>query len=1028
LHAIRANVCLDLAQPIKQTFAQVFLIPLRALIDVLLNRFIPMLTPVLLSRYSLLSLVCCCLSLIVLGDVRAQTGTVTGSVSNAATRAYLEGAVVEITTLGRMALTDADGRYILRDVPEGTHQVRASYLGLDADSRGIAVVAAQAAQLDFDLSSSVYTLDRLIVTGEREGNAAALTRQRTADNNKNVVSMDAYGNLTNENVGELLVRLPGVAGVIDDMGQVGGIIVRGIDPTLNTFTVDGNLQSSSGGFSRDYRTNSLNAAPFDEVEVIKAPTPDMAADSLGGNVNLKTRSAFAMKKKRDTTYRLSANWGPSFTRQTPRRADSPIRPVANFTHKEIFDAFGGKRNLAISLSAYHIDKSFGNYKVINDYQRTTETPAYLWDYRTTDNLEVGRTDTISLRVDYKLSENTKFYVGTIYNDTFQTAAKSYTMRAFTNQRVAPLNGSGVPTGTNGIMPGYTDAFTEVRAVADSKVQLNSTEFSFYTRERQVQFGGDHKIDRLLIEGNVSYNENQANLGNGRRRGSEGGGVFTMEVASVGWTIDRSASDIYPVLTQTSGSDIYDGGSYRSGLHTIRDNERNTEVWNAGLSATYDLPTDLPVQLKAGYKYREQFVAEKGGDRRWNYIGSDPLSVLDSPDLRTVDGERLGRELPFADPDTVTEHILNNPTQWREDIYYGETRKFIGTRNVTESIDAGYLQGRTRFGKLGILAGARYEYTGVKSFGYLPSRVLTTTAQRNADPIGSARLDQANELRSSGGYGKWFPGAHLNYNFRNGFQARASWSNSIGRPAFTNFLPAQTANVTAQTLTINNAGLKPQFSENVDLSLAYYYEPVGQVSVGYFRKNIRDYIVTGQIGQVGNGPGNGYNGDYEGYTLISSFNGGVADVSGWEINYQQQFTSLPGAFKGLGVFANYTTLTTEGNYGGASRKKNQLAGFVPESGNAGLTYRLGGFSARALVNYKGSYLATYAVDESALYYGYSRTSVNVNVSYQISPRLTVFLDVPNVTNAPQRFYRYTEDRLAQWNESFTTVNFGISGRF
>lgn len=957
-----------------------------------------------------------------------QAGSITGLVSNAATQALLHGAEVKIAGSSRTALTDAAGRYELRDLTPGEYYLTASYLGLDAGTSLVRVEPGGAIVQNFDLNSTVYALGTFIITGEREGNAAALTRQRTAENQKNVISTDAYGNLTNENVGELLIRLPGVAGVIDDFGQVGGIIVRGIDPALNTFTVDGNLQSSSGGFSRDYRTNSLNAAPFDEVEVIKAPTPDMAADSLGGNVNLKTRSAFNMKQRREVTYRLGLNWGPSFTSQTPRRADDPVKPFGNLTYKEIFDAFGGKRNLAISLSAYHIDKVFGNYKVVEDYQRTVNSPAYLWDYRTIDNLEVGRTTTLSLRADYRLSPRTKLYVGAIYNDTFQVATKSYQMRAFTSQTVATVDGNGNPTGTGAILPGYTDDITTVRPVSGSQVQLNSTEFSFYTRERQWQIGGDHRIDRLTLDGNVSYNLNQANLGNGRRNGSDGGGVFTMDVRSVGWTIDRSASDSHPVFTQNAGADIFNGASYGNGLHTVRNNERNTEVWNAGANAIYDLPTELPVRFKAGYKYRRQYVEEIGGDRRWNYIGTAPLSALDSPDLRTVDGERTGRELPFPDPDDVMRHILNNPTAWREDAYYAETRKFIGTRNVAEEINAGYLQGRARLRGLTVLAGARYERTAVESFGYVPSRVQTTTAQRNADPIGSARLDQANARRIEGSYGKWFPGVHFVYDFANGFQARASWSNSIGRPAFSNFLPAETVNTTAQSLTVNNAGLLPQFSENWDFSLAYYYEPVGQVSAGYFRKDIQDFIVTGAVGTVGTGAGNGYNGDYAGYTLISSFNGGQAKIDGWEANYQQQFTSLPGALRGLGFFANYTRLSTTGDYGASARGTNQLAGFVPKSGNAGLSYRLGGFSARALVNYKGEYLATYAVDPSALYYGYARTTLNLNVSYQINPRFTIFCDLPNVTDEPQKFYRYTSGRLAQWNRSYTTVSLGVSGRF
>ena len=41
---------------------------------------------------------------------------------------------------------------------------------------------------------------------------------------------------------------------------------------------------------------------------------------------------------------------------------------------------------------------------------------------------------------------------------------------------------------------------------------------------------------------------------------------------------------------------------------------------------------------------------------------------------------------------------------------------------------------------------------------------------------------------------------------------------------------------------------------------------------------------------------------------------------------------------------------------------------------------------------------------------------------------IFCDLPTITDEPQKFYRYTSRRLAQWNRSNTTVSLGVSGRF
>jgi hypothetical protein len=105
----------------------------------------------------------------------AEAGVLTGSVSNTATGNLLEGARIELPQLGLSALTDNTGRYVLSGVPAGTHDVVASYIGLDASRVQVTVTAGQRAVRDFDLSSGIYLLDAFKVTGEREGSAAAIT-------------------------------------------------------------------------------------------------------------------------------------------------------------------------------------------------------------------------------------------------------------------------------------------------------------------------------------------------------------------------------------------------------------------------------------------------------------------------------------------------------------------------------------------------------------------------------------------------------------------------------------------------------------------------------------------------------------------------------------------------------------------------------------------------------------------------------------------------------------------------------------
>ena len=181
------------------------------------------------------------------GLAAQPTGTLSGHVSNAGTGALLEGATVAIPALNLETLTNTIGDYTLHGVPPGAHEVVVRYTGLDPLRENVSVTAGARTAHDFSLTSGVYQLGEFVVTGEREGNAAAITRQRYAPNVKNVVALDAFGSLPNDSAGELLIRLPGIAGRYDDEGNVTGVMIRGAAPGLNTVSVDGNQQASAGG-------------------------------------------------------------------------------------------------------------------------------------------------------------------------------------------------------------------------------------------------------------------------------------------------------------------------------------------------------------------------------------------------------------------------------------------------------------------------------------------------------------------------------------------------------------------------------------------------------------------------------------------------------------------------------------------------------------------------------------------------------------------------------------------------------------
>lgn len=958
----------------------------------------------------------------------ASTGTITGTVSNAATRNLLEGAKVDIPQLGLSTLTDVTGRFVFSGVPAGRYEMVVSYIGLDTVRTPTAVEAGRRAVRDFDLTTGIYQMQAFTVTGEREGEAAAQTAQRNAPNLQEVVAMDSYGNLPNMSASEVVMRLPGIAGDPSDEGLAYYFNVRGMAPALNTVTVDGGLMPSIGA-SRSFELQSITGTMFDQLELTKGHTPDKGADSLGGTLNMRTRSPLNMKEKRRITYNASVRIAPSFTDQIPAREDHRAHPLLNFGYQEVFSVLGGARNLGVALNLFYSENAVGGYRTDRDFQNTLDDPAYMWSYQTNDNYNNRKQASINLKADYRYSFNTKFSVGVMLNNNEEAFRRGATFRAWTGTATT------VPSATTGIVPGgYTDRITTVRPTAGSNVDItNNGPNGYDVRTYQLNFGGEHDYGPLDLDYSASLARTGLKAGHGT------GGYLTQRVSNIGWIIDRTEDDFTPKFTQTAGPDITDPSVYRPIANGLgyRPNTNTQHVRQARGNARYKLPTQLPLTVKTGLSLREHSSDLRNASHQWNYVGTTALPTY--PSTPTYFGEKTGIILPRWDAANVIKRgVPADPSLWREDVYFHEQLKYTGSRGVTETVTAGYVQLQGKLGREGFLSrtgylgGVRTEKTDIDSYGYVRNRFGTTAAERTADPAGAAAKDYANNRREiHGSYTKSFPSLHLTHDITQNLKARLSWSTSFGRAGMTNFMPNETVNETARTITVNNPSLLPQMAKNWDADLEYYFEPVGRISIGWFHKTISDYILTGsEAGVVPEGNDNGYNGEYANFRRLTSTNAGTAIVQGWEASYSQQLTFLPGLLKGTSVGANYTLIDTHGNFGGrAYRKTGEVPGFIPRAANANISWRYRKFSTRVLYNFTGEHINTFSATSPALNeYVYNRRTTNVGIAYQVRPALSLTLDVNNIFNEPYRVYIGKADRMGTQIVNFVTMTVGVSGRF
>lgn len=987
----------------------------------------------------------------------SRPGSILGQVSNAATQSYLQGAVVQIEGTGRSANTDREGRFEFHGVSAGQVTLVATYTGLDPQRVTVTVAPDRPTRQDLALTADVYKLEKFVVAGEREGTALAETLQRQAGNVKNVVSSDTFGNVADGNVGEFLQHVVGITADYNgpDVRQVS---VRGVSADLNSVTMDGMkvATAQSGNFGRAFEFEQASLGNIETIEVTKAATPDMDADSIGGSVNLITKSAFDSRAGRRINYSIGAITGGNRISHAPSWK-VPVDGFGPSMNVRYSDVVGEKQNIGITLTGTVFSKPGGGHTSLMAHARDVNAgPAYTQQVQRRVEGATRTRLASGAKIDYKWSEQTTLSFSTSYNffhennDTrLNNLQYNLPSAANTNPAlgVATVDAAGNRTGGGYVQPGYTALTTRILPGGNStfsNVQVTTNDksgrtFLFNPMVRHRFPGADVDYSASYSKSSNWYDVSHRN----EKYKSRPKGTVAMRLNNIGWMVDRTRDLEFPTITQTHGPDLYNLGNYTGLTLSQGDRVGHDKVLAAKFNFRKVLPLRLPTYLKTGVSWQRQERRTERHTFNYTYVGPDGVggTADDNLDLgRFVDrtdyhhkDERTyaarGGVPPWPNPYAVARHQVAHPDEWLLNVATNAQVPLQFDRRISETVGAAYLMGNVKIDRLSVLAGVRMEDT--RDAGEGPLRYVSPEERaRRAAWVGPVTAEETrrrvtaewgNRMTAEGKYRNYFPSVHLKHEVMPGLLARASWSNGIGRPAFDSIIPNNTINDDAMRVNINNPNLRPQYSNNYDISLEYYFRSQGMVSLGAFRKKIEDYIETDSSQIVGSGPNNGFDGEFEGYTLVTQRNAGFAQIDGLEFAYQQQLTFLPGWARGIGVNANFTKLNTKG-------KNARLAGFVDMTANAGISFRGFGFDVRLLGNWRSEYRRTNSTNPALVQYQKDRTFVNVKTRYAVSKRMSLFCDLENAFGEPlDNIYALYPDRVVNLRTFAPKIVFGIEGR-
>jgi hypothetical protein len=231
---------------------------------------------------------------------------VTGRVFNAVTGYYVRSAEVRLAGTDNIVYTEDGGAYRI-EVPAGPVTLTASYAGTRSSTLTLNAAPGAPNTLDFDLQAlgagsdasardKVVLLERFVVSEERIGQAKAIQEQRAAINAKTVIAADNFGELTQGNMGEFMKYMPGITLDYTEV-EVTGVRIGGLDPKYTGFSMDGvNLASANGAATRAIDVSQMSITGVESIEFNQTLTADMDAGAAAGNINVKSKYSFNIKK------------------------------------------------------------------------------------------------------------------------------------------------------------------------------------------------------------------------------------------------------------------------------------------------------------------------------------------------------------------------------------------------------------------------------------------------------------------------------------------------------------------------------------------------------------------------------------------------------------------------------------------------------------------------------------------------------------------------------------------------------------
>lgn len=941
-----------------------------------------------------LAAVCAAVILFVPTGGYAQSSSVQGQVVDT-TGGPLPGVSVLIGDGVLRGVTDANGRYRIRDVPPGEHTVEATFLGYATATAPVTVQAGAIAIQDFTLEPAAIEIEGLTVEAQR-GILRTLETKRSSPVIVDVLDRETLLELPFHDMVEGLDQLPAVhvRGLSAERGfKHSFIVVRGIQPSLNGVTIAGLPLASTTG-DRAVALDVLPGGLASQLEVRKTITPDMDANAIGGTANIVPMSAF------------------------DRRGAYLALSVQGAVQDEAGDLTSDQLPLNFDLAgSTRLGETFG-VAAVGSFKQETFATAFSQPDGWEPIPQPEFPETLFVPEGTRLEQSRsgfERYSGTVNLDWRPRAGTSLSL--LTSYTRTTDEQTSTQTEWN-----YADGKDNIAFELLSPTTILSPQ-----GENEKEMDIDEQEETLfftLADADLQLGPLDWGVTGSYMRGELDALVREWSFNSMNFASTIDVSGEIPWATAVDEAAFNDPSSYTFAEIDIEPNVRETESFQIG--SDLQLDTDALGHggfLKAGAIFRSSDTRADGDELQMEVnpaAGVTDVS-LTGLGLAFPAGPVRGRPVgPAIHPFLGPEFVAANP----EFLLLNENAAVSGEIEsdyaVDETVIAGYVMASAEWDRWQIIGGARIERTETQS----DFKVFN----ENTSAI--------NEEFETNDYVNVLPNLQLRYRVTDDLQLRGAFTQTIARANLSQLAGARDIDfdnsdivapgiISDASVSQGNPLLEPFKAVNLDATIEFYPRRGSFYMAGVFYKNIDDAIFVQTLEDEDVTLGGTL---YQRIEFQQPLNAKSGHLIGLEAQAQETFTFLPNPLDGLGVSASLAYLDSEFEIPGREGEDLPLFQQPDLTLSVAPSFGLGDLEARVAYQYTDEYVVSFGGNPDDDEFFDARETIDLQLSYDWRDSYTVVLGAKNLTDADLREFQGVSTRTSQLESLGRSFWLGLRARF